>query len=70
VLFRSEGESAEELRRSILMGTTSAADGRYPSLSEIGYRRFLLQQWRGFTVTPKKSGWLPTIFSFFKRLRP
>jgi hypothetical protein len=65
-----EGESAEELRRSILMGTTSAADGRYPSLSEIGYRRFLLQQWRGFTVTPRKSGWIPTILSFFKRMRP
>jgi predicted metal-dependent phosphoesterase TrpH len=62
-----EGESAEDLRRSILMGTTSAANGRYPTLSEIGYRRFLLQQWRGFSVTPKKSGWLPTIFSFFKR---
>ncbi len=27
-----EGESAEDLRRSILMGTTSAVDGRYPSL--------------------------------------
>jgi len=65
-----EGESAEDLRRSILMGTTSGADGRYPSLSEIGYRRLLVQQWRGLTVTPKKSGWGPTIMSFFKRLRP
>jgi predicted metal-dependent phosphoesterase TrpH len=65
-----EGESAEDLRRSILMGTTSGAEGRYPSLAEIGYRRFLVQQWRGFTVTPRKSGWIPTIMSFFKRLRP
>ena len=62
-----EGESAEDLRHSILMGATSAHNGRYPTLSEIGYRRFLLQQWRGFSVTPKKSGWGPTILSFFKR---
>ncbi|MDI6857340.1 MAG: PHP-associated domain-containing protein [Dehalococcoidia bacterium] len=64
------GETAADLRRAILEGTTGATNGRYPSLSEIGYRRFLLQQWRGFSVTPRKAGWLPTIASFVKRWRP
>ncbi len=65
-----EGESAEDLRRSILAGTTSGGEGRYPSLKEIGYGRFLRQQYRGILVTPKAAGWKPTIWSFFKRLKP
>ncbi len=65
-----EGESAEDLRRSILLGTTSAGEGRYPSLAEIGFGRFLRQQYRGIVVTPKAAGWLPTILSFVKRLKP
>jgi predicted metal-dependent phosphoesterase TrpH len=64
-----EGESAEELRRGILEGTTSAVNGRYPSLSEIGYGRFLRQQWRGIMVTPRTVGWLPTISSLIKRFK-
>jgi hypothetical protein len=64
------GETAEDFRKAILEGTTSGVNGRYPSLSEIGYGQFLRQQWRGFSVTPKKMGWLPTIASFFKRWRP
>ncbi|MGA2285919.1 MAG: PHP-associated domain-containing protein [Dehalococcoidia bacterium] len=65
-----EGESAEDLRRSILAGTTSGGEGRYPSLAEIGYGRFLRQQYRGIVVTPKAAGWLPTIWSFVRRLKP
>jgi predicted metal-dependent phosphoesterase TrpH len=64
------GETAADLRKTILEGTTSGVNGRYPSLSEIGYRQFLAQQWRGFSVTPRKTGWLPTIASFVKRWRP
>lgn len=62
-----EGEGAEDLRRSILSGTTSAVDGRYPSIAEIGLGQFLRQQWRGIAVTPKAAGWWPTIWSFVKR---
>ena len=65
-----EGESAEDLRRSILSGTTTAVSGRYPSIAEIGLGRFLRQQYRGIVVTPKAAGWLPTIRSFVKRFKP
>jgi len=65
-----EGENAEDLRQSILAGTTSGGEGRYPSLAEIGYGRFLRQQYRGIVVTPKAAGWLPTIWSFVRRLKP
>ncbi len=65
-----EGESAEDLRRSILAGTTSGGEGVYPSLAEIGFGRFLRQQYRGIVVTPKAAGWMPTIWSFVKRLKP
>ena len=65
-----EGESAEDLRRAILMGKTSGGAGHYPSIPEIGYGKFLRQQWRGIAVTPKAAGWRPTIWSFIKRLKP
>jgi predicted metal-dependent phosphoesterase TrpH len=65
-----EGNSAEDLRRAILTGTTSAENGRYPSIAQIGYRDFLRQQWRGIVVTPKAAGWVPTIVSFVKRFKP
>ena len=65
-----EGESAEDLHRSILSGTTTAVSGRYPSVAEIGFGRFLRQQYRGIVVTPKAAGWRPTIWSFVKRLKP
>jgi predicted metal-dependent phosphoesterase TrpH len=61
-----EGESAEDLRRAILAGTTSGVEGKYPSVAEIGMGKFLRQQWRGFSVTPKAEGWWPTIKSFFR----
>jgi len=65
-----EGEGADDLRRAILSGTTSAVNGRYPSIATIGYGQFLRQQWRGIAVTPKAAGWGPTIWSFVKRFKP
>jgi predicted metal-dependent phosphoesterase TrpH len=65
-----EGEGADDLRRGILSGTTTAVNGRYPSVAEIGIGRFLRQQWRGIVVTPKAAGWGPTIWSFIKRVKP
>jgi hypothetical protein len=65
-----EGSTAEELRRAILARRTSAGAGRYPSLRQIGLRRVIRQQWRGMLVTPRKMGWLPTIGSFLRRVRP
>ena len=64
-----EGTTAGELRTAIESGTTRAEDGRYPSLRELGLRRVIQQQWRGIRVTPRKMGWLPTISSFFRRVR-
>lgn len=61
-----DGQGAEDLRRAILLGTTSAVNGRYPSMATIGYMTFIRQQWRGIVVTPKAEGWWPTIKSFFK----
>jgi len=62
-----DGESAEDLRRGILSGTTSGVNGSYPSIAEIGFGAFLRQQWRGIAVTPKAEGWWPTIKSFLRR---
>ncbi len=61
------GETAEDLRRAIVDGTTQAGNNRYPSFSEIGVGQVLRQQWRGFMVTPRKMGWGPTVASFVKR---
>ena len=64
------GDSTGELKQAILDRTTSVAEDRYPSVREVGVGRFLRQQWRGFTATPRQMGWLPTIGSFLKRARP
>lgn len=64
-----EGTTGGELRTAIESGTTQAEDGRYPSLRELGLRRVIQQQWRGIRVTPRRMGWLPTISSFFRRVR-
>jgi predicted metal-dependent phosphoesterase TrpH len=58
------GTTPEDLRASILAGTTSGAPGRAPRVRELGYRRVALQQWRGMMATPRARGWLPTIRSF------
>ena len=60
-----EGRTADDLRTALSAGTTAAAHGRPPHLSELGYRNIALQQWRGMMATPRNMGWLPTIRSFF-----
>ena len=67
---RFEGSTAAELRRAIEAGATVAVEGEYPSLREIGLRQVAHQQWRGITATPRQMGWLPTIGSFLRRVRP
>lgn len=61
---RFEGTSAGDLRAAIEAKTTSAAAGRAPRMSELGYRNIALQQWRGMMATPRNMGWAPTIRSF------
>ncbi len=65
-----EGTTAEELRQGILERTTAAGAGRQPSLRQIGFGQVVRQQWRGMMATPRKMGWLPTIGSFLRRVRP
>lgn len=65
-----EGSTAEDLRRAIVERTTSAVELPYPSVRQIGLGRYARQQWRGFMVTPRQMGWLPTITSFVKRAWP
>ncbi|OGO51625.1 MAG: hypothetical protein A2148_10305 [Chloroflexi bacterium RBG_16_68_14] len=65
-----EGSTAEDLRQAILARTTIAVAEPYPSIRKIGLLRFARQQWRGFMVTPRKMGWLPTIGSFLRRAWP
>ncbi len=59
-----EGASTPDLRAAIEAKATTAAEGRSPRLSELGYRNIALQQWRGMMATPRNMGWLPTIRSF------
>jgi predicted metal-dependent phosphoesterase TrpH len=61
-----DGSTADELRRAILAGTTSAGNGAYPTWRELGVRQVARQQWRGMLATPRKMGWVPTIVSFLK----
>jgi predicted metal-dependent phosphoesterase TrpH len=65
-----EGSSAEDLREAILQKRTTAANGRYPGISQIGIGQVMRQTWRGVTATPRKMGWRRTIWSFFRRVRP
>jgi hypothetical protein len=65
-----EGRSAEDLRRAILARATQGADGRQPSLMEIGLGQVARQQVRGILVTPRKMGWRRTIASFVRRFVP
>jgi predicted metal-dependent phosphoesterase TrpH len=58
------GASAAALREAIEGKSTSAAAGRAPRMSELGYRNIALQQWRGMMATPRNMGWGPTIRSF------
>ncbi|MDZ4278669.1 MAG: PHP-associated domain-containing protein, partial [Dehalococcoidia bacterium] len=65
-----EGATAERLRNAILESRTSAIASPYPSMRQIGLRKVVRQQVRGFMVTPRKMGWLPTIGSFVRRALP
>jgi predicted metal-dependent phosphoesterase TrpH len=65
-----EGTTAADLRGAIESGATTAVAGEYPSLRKIGIRQVAHQQWRGITATPRQMGWLPTIGSFLRRVRP
>ncbi|MFQ5880246.1 MAG: PHP-associated domain-containing protein, partial [Dehalococcoidia bacterium] len=60
------GSTAQELRRCILEKTTTAVNGRHPSLAQIGAGQVLRQTWRGLTATPRTVGWLRTARSFVK----
>jgi hypothetical protein len=62
------GRSAEDLRRSILERTCRGANGRHPTMLEIGPWQILQQTWRGLTVTPRTLGWGATANSFIKRI--
>jgi predicted metal-dependent phosphoesterase TrpH len=64
-----EGTTAAELRAAILARTTSTGETSYPSLRTLGLRQVAQQQWRGIMATPRKMGWVPTIRSFFRRVR-
>jgi hypothetical protein len=43
--------------------------GQHPSLLQLGLGPVIRQQWRGILATPRQMGWLPTISSFFRRVR-
>ena len=45
-------------------------NGRRPSLRQLGLGQIVRQQWRGIMATPRQMAWLPTISSFFRRVRP
>lgn len=62
------GRSAEDLRRSIVERTCRSANGRHPTLLEIGPLQLARQTWRGILVTPRTMGWGPTANSFIKRI--
>jgi predicted metal-dependent phosphoesterase TrpH len=64
------GTTAEDLRRAIERRATRAVAGRYPRLSELGWRNIAVQQWKGIMATPRAQGWIPTVRSFIKRVLP
>lgn len=63
------GTSAQELRTAIANRETTAVSGSHPSLLQLGLGPVIRQQWRGILATPRQMGWLPTISSFFRRVR-
>jgi predicted metal-dependent phosphoesterase TrpH len=62
-----EGETAADLRRSILQGKVSGEAGAFPSLRSVGLARALTLPLMGLRATPKKVGWRRTVWSFFGR---
>lgn len=63
-----DGKNADDVRRSILSGTTSAESGRYPALTELGIGRVVRQTWRGLSTTPREMGLGRTARSFVQRI--
>lgn len=63
-----EGSAADDLRSSIVNGTTSAESDGYPTLMELGIGPVIRQTWRGLNTTPRTMGLLPTARSFYKRI--
>lgn len=65
---RYDGRTADDLRRSILDGTTSAESDGYPSVLELGVGQVARQTWRGLCSTPRAMGLGPTARSFVQRI--
>ena len=65
---RFEGATAEDLRESILAGTTRGVNGRHPSLLQIGLGQVARQSVRGLMTTPRTMGWGATAHSFVRRI--
>ena len=65
-----DGTTAEELRAAIVARETHAVAGAHPSMRQLGLVQVARQQWRGILATPRQMGWLPTIGSFLRRVRP
>lgn len=63
------GSTAVDLRRAIEAHETRAVGGVYPSVRQLGLGPVIRQQWRGILATPRQMGWVPTIASFFRRVR-
>lgn len=64
-----EGSTIDDLRRAIAARETAAGAARGPRMAELGYRRIVMQQWRGMMATPRAMGWTPTIRSFISSRR-
>ncbi len=63
------GATAADLRSAIEARETRAVTGEHPSIRQLGLGPVIRQQWRGLLATPRRMGWLPTISSFFRRVR-
>lgn len=62
------GHTAEDLRSSILNGTTSAVSGSYPSLLDLGVGQLIRQTWKGLRTTPRTMGLGRTARSFYQSM--
>lgn len=62
------GQTAAELRQSIVEGSCRGVNGRHPTLLEVGPLQALRQSWRGIRATPRRMGWGATAGSFVKRI--
>ena len=63
-----DGQTAADLKRSVLARSTRAAYGPPVAWHRIGVRRVARQTWRGIRATPRAMGWGPTAMSFVRRM--